>query len=272
MQPQTQEPQNAWQRATNDPRRSSLTHTALQTVSAMPAEGEVLIPSTASEAQQALASSGSVAVNFCASWCEPCEQMNTVFAELAKEYPVLHFVQLDADAFPDLTERFQLETVPAFLFLHAGALTDTLLGADVPELVGKVKTHALTASIHSDEPPVSGGATATGAPAEVPLDDRLRALTHRAPVMLFMKGSPDAPRCGFSRQVVELLRAEKVQFDSFDILTDEAVRQGLKTFSNWPTYPQLYGDGKLLGGLDVLKEMQEEGELRDSLPAAAFSQ
>ena len=103
----------------------------------------------------------------------------------------------------------------------------------------------------------------------VPLDERLRALTHRASVMLFMKGTPDAPRCGFSRTAIELLRAQKVAFDTFDILSDEEVRQGLKTFSNWPTYPQLYGDGKLVGGLDIMKELAEEGELADALPAAA---
>jgi len=62
-----------------------------------------------------------------------------------------------------------------------------------------------------------------------------------------------------------------VRFGTFDILTDEEVRQGLKTFSNWPTYPQLYADGKLLGGLDIVQEMQEEGELRESLPAAALA-
>ena len=90
--------------------------------------------------------------------------------------------------------------------------------------------------------------------------------------MLFMKGSPDAPRCGFSRQITELLQAEKVKFDTFDILSDEEVRQGLKTFSNWPTFPQLYADGKLLGGLDVVKELQEEGELLEALPAAAIGQ
>ena len=86
-----------------------------------------------------------------------------------------------------------------------------------------------------------------------------------------MKGSPDAPRCGFSRQIVELLQGEKVSFGTFDILTDEEVRQGLKTFSNWPTYPQLYVEGKLLGGLDVVKELQEEGELKESFPAAALA-
>jgi len=86
-----------------------------------------------------------------------------------------------------------------------------------------------------------------------------------------MKGSPDTPRCGFSRKIVELLQGEKVAFTSFDILGDEEVRQGLKAYSNWPTYPQLYADGKLLGGLDIVKELHEEGELRDSLPVAAIA-
>ena len=88
-------------------------------------------------------------------------------------------------------------------------------------------------------------------------------------VVLFMKGTPDAPRCGFSRTACELLNNAKVSFETFDILSDEEVRQGLKTYSNWPTYPQLYGDGKLLGGIDIMKELQEEGELVTSLPASA---
>ena len=72
-------------------------------------------------------------------------------------------------------------------------------------------------------------------------------------------------------QQLGLLQAEGVQFGTFDILTDEEVRQGLKKFSNWPTYPQLYADGALLGGLDIVKELKDEGDLRDSLPAAAFA-
>ena len=71
------------------------------------------------------------------------------------------------------------------------------------------------------------------------------------------------PRCGFSRKAVALLREHKIKFDSFDILSDNEVRQGLKKFSNWPTYPQLYVDGKLVGGLDILKEMAEDGELEE---------
>ena len=97
------------------------------------------------------------------------------------------------------------------------------------------------------------------------LNAKLKSLVNRSPVMLFMKGTPDTPRCGFSRNIVELLRSVPVQFDSFDILSDESVRQGLKTYSNWPTYPQLYSKGKLLGGLDIVREMHEEGELNDAL-------
>jgi len=101
--------------------------------------------------------------------------------------------------------------------------------------------------------------TAAASPAAASGKDALMKrcgeLVASAKVMLFMKGSPDAPRCGFSRTAVELLRKEGIDFASFDILEDEAVRQGLKEFSNWPTYPQLYVDGKLVGGLDVMKEM-----------------
>jgi Grx4 family monothiol glutaredoxin len=151
--------------------------------------------------------------------------------------------------------------VPAFLFLHKGQMTDCLTGASAPDLTLKVRQNALTASIHSDAVPAL--------PKQRPLEDRLRLLTSRAPVMLFMKGSPDAPRCGFSRTICDLLQSHKVSFDSFDILGDDEVRQGLKTYSNWPTFPQLYGGGKLIGGLDIVKELVEEGELLDSLPEAA---
>jgi Grx4 family monothiol glutaredoxin len=75
------------------------------------------------------------------------------------------------------------------------------------------------------------------------LEARLEALVKREPVMLFMKGSADAPKCGFSSKMVDLLREAGAAFGTFDILTDEEVRQGLKTFSNWPTYPQLYVHG-----------------------------
>merc|ERR1712113_1593 len=103
------------------------------------------------------------------------------------------------------------------------------------------------------------------ATSEAPIEDRLKDLINKAPVMLFMKGSPDAPRCGFSRKICETLTDQSIKFGSFDILSDEEVRQELKAYSNWPTYPQLYAKGKLIGGLDIVKELVEEGSLHDEL-------
>lgn len=97
------------------------------------------------------------------------------------------------------------------------------------------------------------------------LEDRLRKLIISSPVMLFMKGTPDAPRCGFSSKVVNALREEGLSFGSFDILTDEEVRQGLKVFSNWPTFPQLYYKGELIGGCDIILELKSNGELKPTL-------
>ena len=90
-------------------------------------------------------------------------------------------------------------------------------------------------------------------------------MIHRSDIMIFMKGLPSAPQCGFSRQLIEILDESGLPYDAFDILQDEQVRQGLKTYSNWPTYPQLYVKGELVGGLDIVKELQESGELMDLL-------
>jgi Grx4 family monothiol glutaredoxin len=97
------------------------------------------------------------------------------------------------------------------------------------------------------------------------LETRLTSLITQAPVMLFMKGTPSNPVCGFSMKTVQLLQDAKIEFGSFNILEDDTVREGLKTFSNWPTYPQLYAGGKLIGGFDIVKELAEEGELRSTL-------
>jgi Grx4 family monothiol glutaredoxin len=80
-----------------------------------------------------------------------------------------------------------------------------------------------------------------------------------------MKGLPSAPQCGFSRSIIQILDDSGVPYDAFNILEDEEVRQGLKEFSNWPTFPQLYVKGELVGGLDICKELVEEGELADIL-------
>jgi monothiol glutaredoxin len=80
-------------------------------------------------------------------------------------------------------------------------------------------------------------------------------------VVLFMKGTPVFPQCGFSNLVVQVLSHLGVRFKGIDVLSDPALRQGIKTFSDWPTVPQLYVKGEFVGGCDILREMFETGEL-----------
>ncbi|KAL8832122.1 MAG: hypothetical protein Q9191_000444 [Dirinaria sp. TL-2023a] len=89
------------------------------------------------------------------------------------------------------------------------------------------------------------------------LDKRISELVKAAPVMLFMKGTPSTPQCGFSRQLVSILRERGVRYGFFNILADEEIRQGLKKWADWPTYPQLWCGGELVGGLDIVKEELE---------------
>jgi len=98
------------------------------------------------------------------------------------------------------------------------------------------------------------------------LEERLKKLVAKDVIMLFMKGTPSDPKCGFSRKMVNLLQESKIKFSTFDILSDTEVRDGLKKMFEWPTYPQLYVDGKFVGGLDVVTQLKEEGELLDQIP------
>ena len=86
--------------------------------------------------------------------------------------------------------------------------------------------------------------------------------------MLFMKGNPAMPQCGFSAAVVGMLKEVGVPFESFNILADPELREGLKEYSSWPTFPQLYVDGKLVGGGDIVRDLHARGELQAALARA----
>lgn len=81
--------------------------------------------------------------------------------------------------------------------------------------------------------------------------------------MVFIKGTPDEPECGFSRSIIQILREYDYPFGFFNIFSDEEVRQGLKEYTKWQTYPQLYVKGKFIGGVDIVRELHEEGELEE---------
>lgn len=97
---------------------------------------------------------------------------------------------------------------------------------------------------------------------------RIEELLQSAPVLLFMKGSPDFPQCGFSGQAVQVLDACNAKFSHFNIFEDQDIREGLKTYSNWPTFPQLYIKGELIGGCDIMIDLYKKGELAPMLAAA----
>jgi monothiol glutaredoxin len=92
--------------------------------------------------------------------------------------------------------------------------------------------------------------------------DRIRDVIASSGVVLFMKGVPTAPQCGFSAAVVKILASLEVPFRGVDVLSDPQIREGIKTFSNWPTIPQLYVKGEFLGGSDIVREMFQAGELK----------
>ena len=95
-----------------------------------------------------------------------------------------------------------------------------------------------------------------------PLKQRIAETIARGRVMLFMKGNPSMPQCGFSAAVVGVLKEIGAPFETYNILADGELREGLKEYSSWPTFPQLYVDGKLVGGADIVRDLHARGELK----------
>ena len=103
------------------------------------------------------------------------------------------------------------------------------------------------------------------------LKSRIETLVASSPVFIFMKGSKLMPQCGFSNNVVQIFHSLGVPFETFDVLSDMEIRQGIKEFSNWPTIPQVYLNGEFLAGSDIMIEMYNSGELRETVTVALAS-
>ncbi len=97
------------------------------------------------------------------------------------------------------------------------------------------------------------------------INEKIKDIITKNDIVLFMKGTPEMPQCGFSMTVSNILKELKVKFSSVNVLADPEIRQGIKDFSNWPTVPQLYVKGEFIGGCDIAKEMYENGELKKKL-------
>lgn len=177
-----------------------------------------------------------------ASWAEPCAQMDSVVEKLANKYGRVVFRTVNVDDASWAVNKLLVSHVPAFLLVGGGRVVERITGARAAQLTRRVTW------------------LSTATPQQL-LDAAVGAAQRMAPVVLFMKGSPDTPRCGFSRQIVELLRKDGVNFRHLDILRDPDVRQRTKILADWPTYPQLYAHGQLLGGLDIVRELSNNNEL-----------
>lgn len=105
-----------------------------------------------------------------------------------------------------------------------------------------------------------------------PVPEFLADFVKSSPVVLFMKGSPNNPMCGFSASATGILRSYDVAVASFDVLSDAGVRDGVKQFSQWPTIPQVYVGGEFIGGSDILMQMHQSGELREMIDQAKAAQ
>ncbi|KAJ3572879.1 hypothetical protein NP233_g2790 [Leucocoprinus birnbaumii] len=214
-------------------------------------------------------------IYFWAPWAEPCKQMSEVVVELSRKYPTYLFLQVEAEEQDEIAQSFDIESVPSFILLRGHVLLGRIAGADATGLTQLLQKHASNQAYrplsHTDQKPAEAlteaHSVAPDAIQESPeeLEKRLRNLMNQSKVVLFMKGTPDTPRCGFSRKIVGILQGEKIDFTHFDILTDEDVRQGLKKLNDWPTFPQLIINGELVGGLDIVQELVETGELKEML-------
>lgn len=185
-----------------------------------------------------------------------------------------------------MAESFDVEAVPTVVILRGHTLLAKIAGANVANITESLarvtsekKTVAPPAAAAAAGPePGPDGLWHEAAPnlpdVESPesIEARCRDLMSRSKIMVFMKGHPDQPRCGFSQKTVALLRDQGVAFDHYDILSDEAVRQTLKRLNEWPTFPQIIVKGELIGGLDILsvrsrltQEHVAAGELQEML-------
>ena len=159
--------------------------------------------------------------------------------------------------------QHNVTTVPTFIFLNSdGTTTDRIDGgedvASVTQCYSRLVNASTSSATTSLSAPTQQPEQTTQETEEQTLNNRLKSLITSSPIMLFLKGTPNAPKCGFSRQASEMLTESDLTFGYFNILEDDSVRQGLKTYSDWPTYPQLYVKGELVGGLDIMKELKEE--------------
>lgn len=168
------------------------------------------------------------------------------------------FALVAAEAVPALSERFSITMVPTFVFLRGGAVLGRLEGANAPELTARVDLLLAGPAPAAGAGPAATAAAAA-ADADATLDARIRQLCSAAHVVAFIKGPADEPKCAYSVRVVATLRDAGVAFGAVDVLADPPLRARAVKLFDWPTYPMVFVNGSLVGGVDALAAMAAEG-------------
>jgi Grx4 family monothiol glutaredoxin len=229
-------------------------------------------------------------IYFHSSWADPCREMAEKLEKMLEDNkypdttpPKITFLTIEAEDLAEISERdlYDIKFVPTIVLQRDNEILNRVPNVAILQEAIKVHTGlsaAGDASVSELPPrqqvtrPPNSATNGSGAPSDSlngpsttslsqakpheetkeELNARLNQLVKAAPVMLFMKGTPSAPQCGFSRKTVAILRENGVKYGFFNILADDEVRQGLKEFSDWPTFPQVYVEGELIGGLDIV--------------------
>lgn len=180
-------------------------------------------------------------VLFIAEWAKESLATRDLLVQLNQTFEL---VDIETDEGKVKSKAFSIFRLPTLLFLEdRKEVRSRIVGYNPQEIISSLQTPLETQLIS--------------------LEERLRSLINSHSLMLFIKGTPSEPRCGFTSQLLSLIKQHNIiDFGYFNILTDDQVRQGLKDFSQWPTYPQIYVRGELVGGLDILNEMIADGSFQ----------
>ena len=166
-----------------------------------------------------------------------CHTVNEALLAISRDEEFMRQIavcRLNADHFYDLLNAHNVDAAPTVLFFHRGKLIDRVNGFNQSDLLKKTKLHINTIGVVQTTEVKSDN----GSPS-INVENKIKQLLESSAIILFMKGTPASPQCGFSRQACHLLDEHKIKYDYFDILADQNVREQLKRHSNWSTYPQV---------------------------------
>lgn len=193
-----------------------------------------------------------------ASWDQPSDALKSQLEEVPKVYKNVRVAYIDCDEADAIIDELDVDTVQTLVIIHpngSGKNMEKHLGLTPEKLTGLVEEQNSFYEAWFEQESKRAARD-------------IESLTASKPFFIFFKGSKEQPKCKFSRRLVELLKPFEYDFDTYNILQDERIRQWLKVYTKWPTFPQVFINQKFIGGIDVLTELVEDGEFDDMVPAS----